>query len=264
MRKNVKYYLAFLLSLSGMTASAADLFYLGKPIDALCFFNLENNSNVIKLNECGIKKEKYIIKNQDNDLLKRGFIGFEWKETGVSYPSAGYSYYKVFPASNKQYWLYTINNSGGSGEFTAINLIKRKNDSTLEMKAIITGDRCNGGIQEVRQQDGHLNFSVNLTAYDFIALTNQNVHHVQAYDDLAACATCCAAKAVYDMNSNATLKLIYIDMGENKNPEEMSTQGKYQLCFNNLFTQYVTHGKTKLNEAQLKQFVTEFNGKCVK
>lgn len=268
----MQYCLAFFISACFITTCIADnlpaqvptdLMYLGKPIDSLCF-NLDANSNTIQLNTCGIKKEKYTLSSVNSDLIKKGYVGFDWKDTTASYPAEGYSYYKIFPADNQQYWIYTINNGGGSGEFTAINLVKRKNADTLAIKTIIGGDRCNGGIQDVQQQNNQLKFSVNLTAFDILALTNENPHQLKAYDDLAACAVCCFGKAYYEVNSSLALKLMYVELDTSDNFDDLSTQGKYQQCFNELFKQYVTQGKTKLNEAQLKQFGKEFNEKCVK
>jgi hypothetical protein len=94
-------------------------------------------------------------------------------------------------------------------------------------------------------------------------LANQ-AHAIKAYDDLPACAACCAAKAMYEVSADLKLTFLYIDMGTTKDAEEMPAQGRYEKCFNHLFVQYIAMGKTKLNDAQLKQFVNEFNGKCVK
>lgn len=241
----------------------ADLIYLGKPIDSLCFYN-EERTTLINLNDCGIKKEKYMATGQDNDLIKNGYIGFNWKDTNASFSLKGYSYYKFFPASDNSYWVYTMNNGGGSGDFTAINLMQRKNEDTIEVNTIDSGDRCNGGIQDVKKEGDHLIFSANLTASDFLAIINQNPHHLKAYDDLAACAICCTGKAFYDVIPNSLPKLNYIDLGTTNNIEEMPSQGKYQSCFNKLIARYVSSGKNKLNEFQLKTLITEFNEKCVK
>ena len=238
-----------------------DLMFHNKPIDALCFFNLEGK--VINLKKCGLAEEKYVFKGQNSKLIEKGFIGYDWQNPEFQGSAEGYSYYKFFNAGKNLYWLYTVNSGGGSGEFTAINLVKRKTTNTLEMTTLSSGDRCNGGSQDVSEKNNHLTFSVNLTAYDFIALSKKSSPTIKAYDDLAACAVCCVAKAFYEVNSNAQIQLKYIDLGSIKT-EEMSQQGTRQSCFNKLFASYITLSKTKLKKNILDEFAIKFDQMCMK
>ncbi|MGQ3891684.1 hypothetical protein [Legionella sp. CNM-4043-24] len=265
MKRYVTGLALVVLSMSAQASVPPDLQFSGKPIDALCFSNLEDNSDKVNLNQCGIKKDAMKIKGHNSDLLKQGFIGFDWQATNTSYPSQGSSYYKWFEAGHQAFWVYTLNNGGGSGDFTAINQVKRLSPNKLQVKTIASGDRCNGGIQDVSVNDTRLSFSVNLTAADFLSLAGDNPHNLQAYDDLSACAVCCTAKAFYEVGSSLDPRLSWIDFsGHGTNLEEMPQQGKYQACFNKLFARYVSKGTVKLNTAQLKQFVKDFNTGCVK
>src|SRR5690606_23485956 len=128
--------------------------------------------------------------------------------------SQGYTYYKFFNAGNNQYWIYSINNGGGSGDFTNLYLVQRLDSHTLGIQTIAGGDRCNGGIQNVTKKNNHLTFIVNLTPYDLIALSNTKIQNLNAYDDLAACAVCCAAKAFYIVDNQSKLKFDYADLGK--------------------------------------------------
>lgn len=153
-------------------------------------------------------------------LIKKGFTGYDWQDP-LNSATQGYSYYKIFNAGNHRYWIYTVNNGGGSGDFTAIQLIKRKNANTLETKAITRGDRYNGGLQNVSEKNSQLTFSANLTAYDFINPAENHNSSTKAYDDLAACAVCCVAKAFYTVSANTKPQLQYIALGNIKNAKEM-------------------------------------------
>ncbi len=260
---------AVFLALFAVNASAAnklptDLMYLDKPIDALCFSAAEK-SDTIDLRDCGYLKEKYTVKGQNADLLKKGYTGYNWQDNReASFQPQGYSYYKAFDAGNKQFWIYSINGTGGSGDFTAIQSVKRTDPDTLATKVIISGDRCNGGIQDVSEKGRQLIFSANLTAFDLLPLADSNPHNLKAYDDLAACAVCCTAKAFYEIGSDEKLNFKYVELDKVTKTEEMSTQGTHQACFNKLFASYVKKGETKLNETKLKKFVNEFNATCVK
>jgi hypothetical protein len=160
--------------------------------------------------------------------------------------------------------LYTANNGGGSGDFTTIDLYSRKDADTAISKTIVGGDRCNGGVGDAKEKDHHLQYSVNVTAYDFLGLAKNNSHQLKAYDDLASCAVCCAAKAIYEVDAKLKPKLLYVDLGKNAKVNEMPEQGKYQACFNKIFAAYVSDGKNKLDEVQLTQFVKQFNEACIK
>lgn len=257
----------FISSLVGAVSNNVprELLYLAKPVDPLCFSNLDSRSTIIDLKSCGVIKAKLTISGQNRQLISDGFIGFDWKDSQASYPSQGSSYYKVFHAGEHHYWIYTINDGGGSGDFTAINWVGVKKPGLLQVNNLMAGDRCNGGIQDVKERNHHLFFSVNITAYDFLTLTHDNPHQLKAYDDLAACATCCVAKAFYDVDAELKPKLNGVDLGAHAtNPAEMVSQGRYQGCFNALITSHVMKGESKLNLLKLRQLVNEFNETCVK
>ncbi len=260
-----KFKLVFCISLFTSLASAfpADLMLENKPIDSLCFFNLENNKSTINLKQCGIKKEKYILKGTNADLIKKGYIGYDWQDPTLQGSAQGYSYYRYFNAGNNQFWVYTINNGGGSGDFTAINLVKYKNKDKLELKNINGGDRCNGGISDVSYKNDKLLFGMHLTAYDLIKLANKAPTSLKAYDDLAACAVCCVATAKYEVSSSATSTLLYVDLNLVKSIKEMPEQGQLQSCFNKMLVSYIDAGFTRLNNDQLSQLADKFNKLCV-
>jgi len=263
MKRLTACMIAMALTPAAMASVPAELMYLNKPVDPLCFFDMESDSDQIVLKKCGIAKEKVQIKGQNADLLKKGFIGFNWQSTDTSYASQGSSYYKWFDAGNKAWWVYTLNNGGGSGDFTAINLVRRESPDSLSLKSVAGGDRCNGGVQDVSVSNNRLTYSVNLTAADFLPLANDNPHKLEAYDDLSACAVCCTAKAFYEVDTNLKPKLTYVDIsGHGSNPDELSQQGRYQACFNKLFVAYVNKGEVKLDSSKLKAFVKEFNQTC--
>lgn len=243
-------------------AVPSELMFHNKPIDALCFFNLEGKE--IDLEKCGLAAAKYIMKGTNSSLIAKGYIGYNWQDPKYPGSTEGYSYYKFFNSGKNIYWIYTINSGGGTGEFTAIHQVKRKNTSTLEIETLRGGDRCNGGLQDVFDVNNHLSFSQNLTAYDLIALSKKYAPKVKAYDDLAACAICCVAKAYYELTANAQLQLNYVDLGTVKNIKEMPEQGRFQSCFNQLLASYVVAGKTKLKQNMLDEFAAKFNQTCKK
>lgn len=242
-----------------------DLMYAGKPIDSLCFSNERPHKGTIDLRNCGATHEKYVLNGVNAELSKKEYIGYDWKDPSLPKEAnvSGYSYYKFYPANGNMYWIYSINNTGGSGEFTSIFLAQRKDPDTLTIQEVVGGDRCNGGVQNVTEQNHTLTYSVNFTAYDVVNFTNKKLPEVQAYDDLAACATCCVAKGFYTIDKNNHIQFNRLETEKNVKLSELPEQGKYQACFNNLFTTAVAKTAGKFTQEQLNDFTNQFNQVCV-
>lgn len=241
----------------------SDFMYGDSPIDALCFFNLEEEAGTINLQNCGVTKENYVRNSEkgNDKLFQQGFIGFNWQDNANH--AEGYSYYKIFPAGNGEYWVYSINSGGGSGVFSAIDLVSRKDASTLAYDFYAGGDRCNDGIQDVTEKDHQLTFSMNLTPVTFLSLTNGSGQQGKTYEKLADCAACCVAKAFYTLEPGYDPVLQYVDLGKRTNNSSVPEQGSYTACFNKLIDAYFTKGKTKLSAVELKELVREFNQTCM-
>ena len=264
----MKKYIALLVTsqLCALTSAyavnlPADMMFEEKPIDSLCFDTYDDShSKTIDLKSCGIKNAHYINKGLSTELSNQGFFGYDWQAADGSFE--GYSYYKFFAAKNNTYWIYSINNGGGTGSFTDISLVRRKDANTLAiLKDIATGDRCNGGIDEASAKNHVLTFTVNLTSYDLIQLADKKLSGIKAYDDLAACATCCSAKAVYTIqagHSEPTLK--HVEIGGTK-AEDFSEQGKYAACFNNLLA--AASKNKQMNQKDINAFAEKFKQTCV-
>lgn len=241
------------------------LLYKDKPIDPLCIYAAQSSVDTVALASCGIATEKgRKIIGQNDNLIKKGYVGFNYKWDDS--PLQGYSYYKAVGESDKSPIVYAINNTGGSGQFSYILLLTRIKDD-IKVKSIIGGDRCNGGIYGVKHQNNKLTYSVNLTAYDFLELANDNPYHLNAYNDLNACAACCAAGAVFERDLNQHFnqeKLVYVDLNAYPTDNEVVSNQPYQLCFNQLIKAYKSKNKQHLDPAGLAKFTTEFNQTCVK
>jgi hypothetical protein len=265
-RTLITFILFISISLVAYASNAlpADLQFKGQPIDTLCFNDIPKN-NKIALNNCGAAKEKYNIKSKNDELIAKGYIGYDWQDSTMPAEISGYSYYRFFKANEKHYWIYALNNGGGSGDFTSVYLVQRINGNTLAVQLVTGGDRCNGGVQDVIVNNGKLSYSVNLTAYDLATITKTHTKPIKAYDDLAACAVCCVAKAYYQADTEAkTNKLDYVQLEKAAAVSEMPDQGKYQACFNEIAMDYIKKSQSKLEPEALNTFVKKFVSQCIK
>lgn len=247
----------------------SDLMYHGQPIDPLCFFEAESFNKSIALDKCGIQTEadRKIISSNTTDMQIKGIVGYEYAwPIDKSHPNDAnaYSYYSVVGNVNGSYIVYTLNNSGGSGQFSGIYYVKREGDN-LRVDLLTGGDRCNGGIKNVQYKDNKLTFSMNLTAYDLFDLAQNDPHHLKAYDHLSACAACCEAIANYSIEptksiSNATL--VSVDLGKEIIRPNKDSQGDHQYCFDSIVADYQRQGLQILTPQQVKELVQSFNTKC--
>jgi hypothetical protein len=272
---HLKSYLAisFLISFCCVidkAHAANDFTYKGQPIPALCLDSLRDDmlqsepekKASIELKTC-YKKPGYKPQGKSADLIRKGFVGFNYthKDSGL-YTLHGSSYYKVLGKYKDSYVIYTIHSGGGSGEFTSLIVVKRQDDTLVLENTLAAGDRCNGGIEDPSLKGTTLTYKQKISPADFLDLSKDNPHKLQAYDDLAACAVCCIGSATFESDfANATFKSISLDKDAGNN--NASIQGKYQPCFDKLIIKYKKQGKSKMSEEELKEFMTKFNSTCI-
>jgi len=239
-----------------------ELMYRGKPIDSLCFAEIPE-SNLIDLRKCGAEKSNYVVKEGYEKLMNEGFMGYAWLDSDMPSGPQGSTYYRFYPAGKSAFWIYAINNGGGSGVFTSILQIERRDVNTLAVKLIDGGDRCNGGLENVSVNNDIMSYSVNLTAFDVIALDNSDIK-LKAYEDLASCAVCCVAKAQYSLNADDKPVFEGIKFEKYASINEMPEQGSLQGCFNKLSFEYINKNDMALNQDQLHELVGKFTKLCTK
>ncbi|WP_133126842.1 hypothetical protein [Legionella nagasakiensis] len=249
----------------------AMLMYQGKPLDSLCLFEAGESEGMADLTQCGLHAEPgRSISGQNKLLTTKKFIGYDyhWKVDGAA-EMQGYSYYKPFGTVADSAIVETLNNSGGTGQFSSISLVTRTGNK-IKVTSLHSGDRCNGGIVNViRKKSGaedYLQYSVNLTSYDLLSLAGDDSLPLKAYDDLEACAICCKAIAIFQRPINADFskeKLLYVDLSAYPQSEENTSNAKYQMCFNQFLQAYQRKNASRLDINALRQFVQQFNEQCV-
>ncbi len=244
------------------------LTYQGMPIDSLCLFETDQSRETVTLKNCGLKaREGRVLTGKNKQLMSQGFEGYDYDWTiAGSVNTRGYSYYKSYGKVGKSVIVQLINNSGGTGTFTSLSLVKRWGDE-LHVVHLNGGDRCNGGLNDVQRVGDNLIYRVNLTAFDVLMFGHDNPHGLKAYDDLGSCAICCVARAVYLRHLGSDFsneKLLHVDLIPNTKREGQSPyEPRYQTCFDDLLRKYGRKNNNKLDDKQLVRFAHQFNMQCV-
>ena len=242
---------------------SSSLIYDGKPIDAMCF----TESKRASLKNCGIHFEKDMEKTgQNQQLKKQDYIGYEYHVKNAG-PTSGYSYYRPIAHFENKNVILTVSSGGGSGAFTAIKTVERTGDK-LKIQNYDMGDRCNHGIFDVKQDNQQITYRAHITPFDFLTLANDNPRKLQAYNDLEACAACCAGTILISrpLNKNfSKATIVSVDFSHYSLNEGGETRKKpYQGCFKSLIATYKAKHETVLTLAELKVFVRQFDQQCVK
>lgn len=267
----------YIFLLLPMSAGAAprnnlpmELMYRGKPIDPLCLFEIEHRIGVVDLSVCGLGNKKKSILGRNKQLISQGFVGYDYSmQVGGTDRFRGYSYYKSLGTFRDSVIVQTINNSGGTGAFSFLNIVQR-DGNRIKISVLNGGDRCNGSIVDLQRQgtgdNEYLVYGVQLTPYDVLMLTKDNPFKLKAYDDLSACALCCVGTAVFQRHIGADFsqeKLLYVDVSTYLQNIASSSPQHYQACFDRLLSKYGKKNNGKLDAQQLLLFTHEFNAQCL-
>ncbi|MGB0956752.1 MAG: hypothetical protein ACPGZP_12260 [Panacagrimonas sp.] len=152
------------------------------------------------------------------------------------YPGyAGFAAYELIAVHENDLYLRTIQNGGGSGVFTSAVVVRVEMNNPdaaggmTHLSTLHSGDRCNGGTKAFEMNpDGSARLTTHLTTFDLLNISlahdpgavrwgalarrmgkasgekSKPAGGWEPYDDIAACAICCAGVAHYDLPANKT------------------------------------------------------------
>lgn len=237
----------------------------GQPVDPMCFINRngEEAAPAFPTHDCS--GGTYIANAQAPAPLPASFAstGYFYVDTSAQPPEhyPGMIGYRYLGEYHGYKTVLTMENSGGSGTFTALYLLEPQDDGGLKIAHTLAGgDRCNGGISDAALTGRTLTYSVALTPFDFLDVTKYNPKDLQPYDDLDACAICCYGYLQFvDERPNAVM----LEEGALSRiqavPEDQQTM---QTCFDEVFVGAFRDRKTALSLRELRDFVEKFHKTC--
>lgn len=258
-------YIWIIWALLAQVTYAADSF----NIDPLCVTSLMHATEQVDLRHCGIKSNPNQEKSGVNaKLVKLGFVGYDFKQKLANNEQLqGYAYYKSLGKVLNSELIETIYHGGGTGEVTALSLLKKAGNK-LTVTTLNTGDRCNHGLLDVKRvrnlQGDELYFSVKLTSYDILTLSGQNIHNLKPFKDLGDCAVCCKATALYKRDLIQKVgkeQLVEINLAAFQEAPIDNSSQTYQTCFDKLLASELKI-RQKLSYTQLVHFMEKFNRTC--
>lgn len=236
----------------------------GAPVDPLCFIQTGGDEEMpsYPTQNCGGKD--YIADEEnpsplDDGFVSRGYYFVDHETPEQKFPGfVGYKYLGEYRGLKA---VQLIENGGGSGIFTSVQLLREEKDGTLRLiQTLAGGDRCNGGIAESFMDKRTLVYDVNLTPFDFLTVAEYNPRNLQAYDDLDSCAVCCYATLRFVNGSAESVSL---------NPEaplqsDAAADGEQtlQACFDQAYADRVKTKEIDMSLKEFKKFVISFHEAC--
>lgn len=263
MRPALKLSLVFALLAAPAYAESvfpSALLINGKPIDPFCFESASTDE-WLDVTKC---VNPDIIKTEDikPDASNVARVGYNYRYKDID-DGSGYTMYDYIGLWSGAPVILVSSNTGGTGKFTSLLAIEREGKKIRVLQGFAAGDRCNGGVVDVKLENGVLHYGQRIVPFDFLQLADDNPNDLQAYESLETSATSCFGVARYADTELTGVTLKGITGDEGKDRPEWTEKFVHQSCFNKIYSAYLTQGKKDLSVQQLKEFTGEFNRVCL-
>lgn len=244
----------------------AALMYNGQPIDPLCFDSSpgEDSSGTVDVTTC--RPDNIIVTGEISPRqpdAKTRVVGVEYsfRDSGHTMrgPFVQYEPLGAVRIGDRDGYAVAITASGGgTGVFSAVRVVRLDGKNLVTMKTLGGGDRCNGGLAEATVRDGSIYQSLHATPYDLVTVGNMSQPPFRAYDDLDACAACCAGVVTYRGED-----LVGIRLTADAVPLEDSPDKPLQNCFNAMARALQDEGKLEFSGDDLPGLQRRFSADCL-
>ncbi len=236
------------------------LLWKGKEIPPLCFDKLIGPEAIEKV-DIATCENNDDIKNIKTTRTKDSFL-----ETSYQYAeekenlSPPYMSYRVVGKQGSDVVVETAWRSGGSGRFSEVLIVQLEGEELVVKKRVWSGDRCNGGISDVKIKDEKIHATVSITPADFPVVAYGEDRGIEAYADLEAGATSCFATVTYAGDDVSKVTLSEDFPWDSR--KEWVSRYKYQACFNQTFSKQIKE-ESELSLVEFRNFVDKFFKDCV-
>ncbi|MCK6417363.1 MAG: hypothetical protein L6Q57_00265 [Alphaproteobacteria bacterium] len=253
--------------LVGRFRSKDGFVYNGAPVDVQCVFGLMGALRDPAVQEQVLSScdspDLRILEDHRGRPDEHGFLSIKTAYAGSEdeAPEIYQGYKMLGMTAPGVYAIQTWEYTGGSGNFSAVALLRLADDWLSLVRVLAVGDRCNGGIVEARVAHGAVVYSIFLTPPDILTLAGEG-QGIEAYKDLEASAMSCFGTAHYRGDSLVAIEL-YPDATLDID-SEWTKKYRYQACFNDHVKAVLAMGMPALmNLDQAREFARGFYKACV-
>lgn len=166
---------------------------------------------------------------------ENGRYSQQMKRVNSPWPEHMFFNYRLVAGTAENFVVEVHGNTGGSGNFSNVIVVRREGDELHLLEEMGAGDRCNGGITgDVQQrEDGTLVYSRFITPADLYA--SEEMPEDKTLTELEFCAVCCTGMANYEGEALVSYTLTPQNpfmMAEDYVTEAIEGEGVQQACFN--------------------------------
>ena len=233
---------------------------LGLVISPLCFeqlFGVDGPKGPIDVTTCEKASGYKNIKTGTEEGRYRSI--YEFPSEPDEPAEKGFSSYELLGDIPAGTAIQTYNESGGTGRFSSLILVKLTGNTLKLVDQITSGDRCNGGLSEAKVENGKLTYSTNVTPGDFPILAWGNDKGLKAYEALEASAMSCFGTATY---TDGKFTGVSLNVDAAKEENDWDSQYTHQKCFNEKFRAAIKSGHVNMTATELKDFMDNFLNSC--
>jgi hypothetical protein len=164
------------------------------------------------------------------------------------------------------YILSVTFNEGEPADIDNIILLQKSGTWLGLLRAWTEGSACSGAISAQRMENDTFLYARDLTPIDLLGLAVNVPLNLTANEDLEATSESCAAAANYayslaqDREDLLSVRLYEEPLQDEKGKTE---RYRYQSCFNRIFNDYLSRGKTALLPKEVDEFAARFRDECI-
>ena len=164
------------------------------------------------------------------------------------------------------YVLVITFNKDETSDVSNIVLLQKSGSQLGLVRSWEEGSACDGGIINPRMEEASFMYSRELTPALLLGLAVGVPLQIDAHVDLEATGESCFAAANYvynlteDREDLVSVRLYDEPVQDEKGKTE---RFRYQSCFNRLFNDYLSRGKTALLPKEVDEFAARFRDECV-
>lgn len=230
-----------------------DFYFNDKAIEALCI--PETKGQKTDLKHCGSNNAELVI-NNGSTAYEQKYIPKAEQGSSLTY----YSGYKYIGTVAGNHVLLLTNNTGGTGWFTSVPILRLEGDHLIAVDNLAFGDRCNGGINEVYIKEGKIYYYQNVTPYDIVFAHADPASRNKLAADLESSAASCYAQIHMEGNQELGLRINSETIAMLKNQTKDYTDNHAMQVFDTELLKAIKEAKgSYLTIEQHKKLVEDYS-----
>jgi hypothetical protein len=164
------------------------------------------------------------------------------------------------------YILSVTFNLGDEADVDNIVLLQKSGNWLGLVRAWEEGNACDGGIHSERMEEDDFLYARDLTPVGLLDLSIGVPLEINPHEDLEETSESCYASAnfVYNLTRDRE-DLISVRLYDEPVQDEKGRTDRlrYQSCFNRIYNDYISRGKTALTPKEVDEFAARFREECV-